>query len=152
MTYRLESEITVHRPLEEVFDFFADATNLESITPPELHFEILPPLPNEITAGTHIRYRMSLFGIPFRWLTEISVWEERIRFVDRQLKGPFKLWVHEHRFESLGPTETRVKDLVTYSLPLEPIGRLAHPIVRQRLNRIFAYRSERVPELLSPRR
>ncbi len=148
MTYTLESSVTLDRPIDEVFSFFADASNLEAITPPELRFRILTPLPIEMRAGAEIRYRLSLSGVPFSWLTEISVWEPGKRFVDEQRSGPYRLWIHSHRFESLGPSRTRIDDEVQYALPLGPLGRIAHPWVRRKLDRIFSYREQRVQELL----
>lgn len=142
MTYRLTTDVSLSRPIEEVFPFFADASNLEAITPPELRFRIVSPRPIEMRVGALIEYRLTLFGVPFSWLTEISVWEEGERFVDRQLLGPFRLWHHEHRFTPTDDGGTRIQDLVHYALPLEPIGRLAHPIVRTQLDRIFDHRTE----------
>lgn len=150
MTYRIRTDQTLERPLDLVFDFFSDAGNLETITPPELRFEILTPQPIPMAAGTRIEYRLRLFGVPFRWRTVISVWEPGRRFVDEQESGPFALWVHEHVFDSPTPTSTRIRDEVRYALPLEPFGRIAHPIVRARLDRIFSYREARVRELLGP--
>jgi len=144
MTYRIQTDVTLPRPLDEVFPFFADAANLEAITPPELRFRILTPLPIEMKLGATIEYKLHLYGIPFGWLTEISVWEPGVRFVDQQLRGPFHTWIHEHRFEAVSDKETRIRDEVRYALPLEPLGRIAHPIVRARLNRIFDYRTEQV--------
>lgn len=150
MTYEIHTDLSLARPLDEVFAFFADAANLEAITPPELRFRIESPLPIEMKQGALIVYRLSLYGVPFRWRTEISEWNVEQSFVDRQLSGPFALWVHEHRFEELEPGVTRVRDGVHYRLPFGPLGRAVHPIVRSRLNRIFQYRSERVAQLLGP--
>lgn len=150
MTYTLTSEVILPRPIDEAFAFFADAANLEAITPPELRFAITTPLPIEMRAGQLIEYRMTLYGVPFSWLTEISVWEPGVRFVDRQLKGPYRSWVHEHRFTATSPSETHIFDTVEYSLPLEPLGRIAHPLVRSKLDRIFAFREARVMQLLGP--
>lgn len=144
MTYVLETDLDLPTPVETVFPFFADAGNLEAITPPELRFRFVTSLPIEMRVGALIEYRLSLFGVPFSWLTEISVWEPGKRFVDRQLRGPFRLWHHEHRFESTAAGGTRMRDTVHYALPLEPLGRLAHPVVRSRLDRIFDYRTEQV--------
>jgi ligand-binding SRPBCC domain-containing protein len=149
MTYQISTDLTLPRPLDEVFEFFADASNLEAITPPELKFRIVTPMPIEMRTGALIEYRLSLFGIPFSWLTEISVWEEGRRFVDRQISGPFRVWHHEHCFQAIDERTSRITDSVHYSLPLPPVGRLVHPIVRPQLNRIFSYRSERVRELLA---
>ena len=144
MTHVLETEFMLPAGIDEVFPFVADAGNLETITPPELQFRFVTPLPIEMRVGALIEYRLRLFGVPFSWLTEISVWEPGVRFVDRQLRGPFRLWHHEHRFESTPVGTTRLRDTVHYVLPFEPLGRIAHPVVRARLDRIFAYRTERV--------
>ena len=148
MTYSLSTDMTIARGLDETFALFCDASNLETLTPPELQFEIRSALPVEMRAGAQIAYRIKLFGMPFAWLTEITCWEPGRRFVDEQISGPFRLWIHEHRFEALGPSSTRIRDEVRYVLPFEPFGRLAHSLVRSRLDRIFDYRERRVRELL----
>lgn len=148
MAHLLQSTVELDCPLDRVFAFFADAANLEAITPPELRFRILTPLPIEMKQGAQIRYQLSLYGIPFSWRTEIPVWEPGRCFVDQQISGPYRLWVHTHRFEALGPDRTRIDDQVEYALPLEPLGRLALPLVRRKLDHIFEYRKARVLELL----
>jgi ligand-binding SRPBCC domain-containing protein len=149
MTYKLTTDITLKHSLDDTFALFCDASNLETLTPPELRFEIRTPLPIEMRKGARIKYRIRLFGIPFSWLTEITTWEPGVRFVDEQISGPFRIWAHEHFFESIDESTTRIRDEVQYALPFEPLGRLAHPLIRSRLNRIFEYREERVSELLS---
>jgi ligand-binding SRPBCC domain-containing protein len=134
----------VPRPRDEVFAFFCDARNLEYLTPPWLGFRILTPEPIRIAAGTQIRYRLSWHGIPVMWTTEIRRWEPPFRFVDVQLSGPYELWHHTHRFETLGQG-TLMTDVVRYRLPFGIIGRVTHAIkVRRDLERIFDYRFERV--------
>jgi len=131
-----------------VFAFFAEARNLEAITPPFLRFEILPPVPERLAQGSRIDYRLSLFGWRFGWRTEIAAWEQGSRFVDVQLRGPYSLWRHEHAFED-ADGGTRVRDRVEYGLPLGPVGELAHALaVRRILGRIFDYRRDRVASLL----
>lgn len=144
MEHILRVSLTLARPRDEVFAFFSDAHNLERITPPELSFKILTPAPIAMAPGTLIDYSLSLHGIPFRWKTLISRWEPPFVFCDEQLKGPYKQWIHTHRFEALGPNETRIDDEVRYRLPFEPFGDLAHFIVRRQVERIFAYRTEAV--------
>ncbi len=149
MDHRILTDITLERPIDRVFDFFSDAGNLEAITPPELRFEILTPLPIAMAVGARIDYRLSLYAVPFTWKTRITAWEPGRRFVDEQESGPFRVWIHEHRFEALSPTSTRIRDEVRYRLPFAPLGEIAHPLVRRKLDRIFAYREERVRSLLA---
>lgn len=133
-------------PRNRVFPFFADAANLEKITPPELCFEILTPLPIEMGEGALIEYRLRILGIPFGWRTRISCWEPERLFVDEQVRGPYRLWEHTHEFhEQDGGTVMR--DRVRYELPLPPLGELAHPLVRRELERIFDFREGEVQRL-----
>ena len=144
----LERVATVPRPLDETFAFFADAGNLERITPPELRFRIVSPRPIDLRDGALIDYRLRLFGVPFGWRTEIARWEPPAAFVDRQLRGPYRLWHHTHTFEAAGPDATRMTDRVRWALPVWPLGEVALPVVRAQLRRIFDYRAARIAELL----
>jgi len=138
---RLERETTLPRELSEVFAFFADPANLELLTPPWLKFRILTPPPIEMAPGARIDYRISLRGIPTPWTSEITIWEPPHRFVDTQIKGPYRSWVHEHRFGSAG-RGTVVSDTVEYEVPG---GSLVHRLlVRPDLEKIFAYRTEQL--------
>ena len=146
--HTLTRTLTLALPRHRVFDFFADAGNLERITPPELNFHIVTKQPIEIGQGTLIDYKLRLRGLPMKWRTEISVWDPPNEFVDRQLSGPYRQWIHRHAFTELGPEETLIEDEVRYRLPLEPIGDVAHFIVRRELAYIFDYRQKAVAEIL----
>ena len=125
---------------EDVFPFFADAFNLEAITPAWLGFRVLTPVPVTMAPGTLLEYRLRLHGLPLRWLTRIAAWEPPVRFVDVQVRGPYRLWHHTHSFERDGDG-TIMCDRVRYALPLGPLGELAHAaLVRRDLDRIFAVR------------
>lgn len=141
MVHTLDTRLHLAPHPAEVFPFFADAGNLERLTPPELRFRILTPLPIEMREGAIIEYRLRLFGVPFGWRTRIAVWDPPVRFVDVQESGPYRLWEHSHSFAPDG-AGTRVDDRVRYALPLAPLGDLALPLVRRQLDRIFAYRSQ----------
>jgi ligand-binding SRPBCC domain-containing protein len=145
----LARERWVPAPIERTFEFFSDAFKLELVTPPSMEFRMLTPGPIEVREGTLLDYRLRIHGIPVRWRTLIETWEPPSRFVDRQLKGPYKLWLHSHTFV---PRDggTVVGDVVRYSLPLGPVGELVHrTVVRRDLERIFAYRHEALARLLT---
>lgn len=150
-TYILERDQIIERSLGATFDFFSDAFNLEKITPEFLRFKILTPRPLEMKAGTIIEYSLSLFGIPFHWKTLIEKWEPGVQFVDRQLKGPYALWVHTHTFESIGSERTLMRDRVEYQIPMGIFGEIAHTMfVKETLRKIFDYRAAVTARLLAP--
>ncbi|HEY5198369.1 MAG TPA: SRPBCC family protein [Solirubrobacteraceae bacterium] len=144
----LQREQRVDRPREEVFEFFADAHNLEALTPPLLGFEVLTPRPIEMSAGARIRYRLRVHGIPLRWVTEIREWAPPERFVDIQLRGPYGVWEHTHEFEALPDGSTMIRDTVRYRPAVWPLGELALPLVRRDLRTIFDFRRDTVARLL----
>ena len=135
---------------ETVFGFFADAGNLEAITPPWLGFEVVTPRPIAVGPGTLIEYRLALHRLPITWLTQIAVWEPGVRFVDVQLNGPYRLWHHTHEFRADASGGTVMTDTVRYALPYGPLGALAHRVlVRRDVERIFDYRAQAVPARLT---
>ena len=144
----LTRTLTLDLPREMVFEFFADAGNLERITPPELNFHIVTAQPINIRQGALIDYKLRLRGIPLTWRTEISVWKPPFEFVDRALKSPYKQWIHRHTFTELPGGKTRIDDEVRYRLPFEPFGDLAHFIVRRELDYIFDFRQKTVQQIL----
>jgi hypothetical protein len=100
-----------------------------------------------ITQGTLLDYRLRLHGIPLLWQSEISIWDPPRRFVDRQTKGPYSLWVHEHVFAEQA-SGTLVGDKVEYAVFG---GRLAQKFfVAPDLERIFQYRHRVLEELFNP--
>ncbi len=146
--HRLERTQQIQRPLEAVFAFFADAANLEAITPRFLRFRILTPTPVDLRPGARIDYALSLFGLPLRWRTRISEWEPGVRFVDEQEAGPYAVWRHTHEFEPRGEA-TLVRDVVEYALPLGSLGSLVHALLVERtLRRIFDFRRDAIERLL----
>jgi ligand-binding SRPBCC domain-containing protein len=147
--YHLYREQLVPRPLDEVFEFFAQAPNLERITPPWLGFALTTQTPLHMTAGTLIEYRLHLHRLPLKWVSRIELWEPGRAFVDVQIKGPYRLWHHRHEFQPAG-AGTLVRDHVSYALPLGPLGELAHSLFVERdLARIFAFRHGAVEQLLA---
>jgi len=131
------SDLWLPRPRDEVFAFFADAANLEALTPPWLHFHIVDPA-IVIRAGVRIDYRLKVHGIPMTWQSEISRWDPPSSFVDEQRKGPYRRWVHTHTFaEERGGT--RVGDSVDFEVPL---AWLTGGFVMRDVRKIFAFRRQ----------
>jgi ligand-binding SRPBCC domain-containing protein len=146
--YELHREIWIPRPRPVVFDFFSRAENLERITPPWLRFRIDTPQPVDMRVGATILYSLRVRGLPVRWLTGIERWNPPVEFVDVQLKGPYKLWRHTHRFTEVNGG-TSITDTVQYALPFGVIGRMVHRLhVAGELARIFDYRADRVRTFL----
>ena len=138
------AELWLPRPCEEIFTFFGEAHNLETITPQWLKFEVLAPAPIAMRAGTLIDYRIRVHGIPIRWRTEITEWNPPHRFVDVQLRGPYTLWHHTHTFEERDGG-TLCRDEVCYR---PRGGRLANWLfVRRDVKNIFAFRSEKLIQI-----
>ena len=147
--FLLNRQMALPVPRAKVFEFFADAGNLEKITPPELGFHIITPQPMHLAEGSIIEYILKLRGFPIRWRTLISQWDPPYQFIDEQLKGPYKQWMHRHLFAELENGETSIEDIVHYRLPLEPLGDTLHFMVRGELDRIFDYREKAVREILT---
>ena len=147
MKHVLEREQLVRRPLGEVFAFFADAANLERLTPARLHFKILSPLPIAMKPGALIDYELRLFAVPFRWRTLIETFEPMRRFSDVQLRGPYRTWHHVHEFEAVSGG-TRMRDRVEYEVPLGPLGEVARSVfVTRQVESIFDFRREAVERI-----
>ena len=145
----LHAETWVALPREQVFPFFAEAANLQQLTPPWLHFEIASTRPIERRPGATIDYRLRVRGLPLRWRSEITAWEPPHRFVDEQRRGPYRLWHHTHTFEE-SDGGTLCRDRVRYAVPF---GHLANRlIVRRDIEKIFAFRGEALKRIFAPAR
>lgn len=146
-TFYLRTEIWLPRNRDEIFRFFADPQNLDRLTPTWLNFKILSPATSAMRVGTMLDYRLRIRGVPVRWQSEISVWQPPDRFVDRQTKGPYSLWVHEHTFAAHNGG-TLVGDNVKYAVPG---GRLVQKLlVAPDIEKIFNYRHKILQELFNP--
>lgn len=146
--FHLHSQVVIPKPLEEVFPFFADARNLQEITPPWLNFRVVTPAPIEMKPGQMIDYQIRVRGLPMKWRSEITVWEPPYRFVDEQIRGPYKVWHHEHLFTERDG-ETICEDNVDYAVPG---GALVNRfLVEPDVQRIFEYRRERMREIFGAR-
>lgn len=136
-----KSEIWLPLPPEQLFSFFADAANLEAITPPWLNFKILTPAPIEMREGTLIDYKLLIHGLPMKWRTRINVWQPPHAFVDEQLRGPYRQWIHQHTFDRAGGG-TLVRDVVHYAVLFDSV--VHRWFVRPDIEKIFRYRSDQL--------
>ena len=137
--HEFQTELWLPLPREELFAFFADAANLDAITPPWLHFHIVTPPPVKMREGALIDYKLRVRGLPLRWRTCINIWQPPHRFVDEQIRGPYRQWIHEHTFEARDGG-TLARDVVRYAVPFDFI---AHRwLVRPDVEKIFKYRAE----------
>ncbi len=145
---KFETVQWVPKPVDEVFSFFSDASNLEKITPPWLQFRIIEKSGPEMGEGTLITYRLKLHGLPVKWRSRIDSWIPGSMFRDTQIQGPYRRWEHEHRFVSVSGG-TLIKDSVKYELPLGMGGEvLAGRIVARDVSQIFGYRRKVIEEIM----
>jgi ligand-binding SRPBCC domain-containing protein len=144
--FQFDAEQWLPHLRQEVFAFFADPQNLETITPPWLEFEIKTRGHIEMRQGAIIDYRLRLHGVSFKWRSEITVWDPPLRFVDVQVRGPYRLWRHQHIFEESGG-HTRICDHVEYAVPG---GRLVQKfMVARNVERIFEFRRHKLEKIFS---
>ncbi len=146
-TFWLRTELWLPQSRDEIFQFFADPQNLDTLTPAWLQFKILSPADTAMGKGTLLDYRLRLHGVPIRWQSEISVWEPPRRFVDRQIKGPYSLWVHEHTF-AIRNGGTLVGDNVEYAVPGGTL--VQRLLVAPDIARIFDYRHKILEARFNP--
>ncbi len=144
-----QTEFILNAPIGEVFSFFSKAENLGLMTPNWLKFKILTPTPILIKKGCLIDYRIKILGIPVKWKTEITCWEPPHRFIDEQLKGPYKIWKHEHQFIEHN-NQTKMIDRVNYQVPGWFLSQIIHKFfVRNAVKNIFEFRSNVIRHLFS---
>ena len=142
MSHRLVRTTTLRGDIAHVFAFFRNPRNLEELTPPWLGFRVVSSTDDTVRAGTRIRYRLRLHGVPLKWESRITEYEENSRFADEQLSGPYSRWYHRHTFRAV-EGGVLMTDVVEYQLPFGPLGRFVHwLVVRHQLRAIFDYRTK----------
>ena len=143
-THILATEIFLPHQHAEVFAFFSDAANLQTLTPRWLHFKILTPLPVRMSRGTIIDYQLRLYGVPMRWQSEITVWDPPFRFVDVQTRGPYRHWVHSHTFQARDGG-TICRDWLEYAVPGGAVVNWL--FVAEEVKKIFHYRQRELQRI-----
>jgi ligand-binding SRPBCC domain-containing protein len=148
MIHQLQRRQIIPANLDQVWDYFSRPGNLNEITPPDMKFEILFGGEEAMYQGQLMAYKIQLLPLlKTRWLTEITQVRKPDCFVDLQRLGPYKFWHHQHHFQSL-ENGVEMRDLVTYLLPLGPLGDLIHTLwVGPRLKSIFDFRATKIAEI-----
>lgn len=151
-THVLERSQLLRTTLGEAWEFFSTPRNLARITPRDMGFAIREPFDDRPAyTGQLITYTVKpLLRIPLTWVTRIEEVQAPYKFVDTQLRGPYRRWWHEHRFEEV-EGGVLMHDRVEYELPLGPLGGLMHVwVVKGRLKRIFDHRWAVLEALFGP--
>jgi uncharacterized protein YbjT (DUF2867 family)/ligand-binding SRPBCC domain-containing protein len=147
----LEREQTIPASAREVFAFFSDPGNLARLTPPGLRFRIVGPPERQLSAGSRLEYRIRWTFLRLKWVTRITRWEPEVEFEDVQEEGPYRVWIHTHRFEPAAGGVV-MRDRVEYELPFGTLGRPAHRVlVRRQLEEIFDFRRRAIEEIFRAR-
>jgi ligand-binding SRPBCC domain-containing protein len=134
--------------IETCWKFFSDPKNLSLITPPEMNFQILTDLPDEIYPGLIIQYKVSpILSLRMNWVTEITQARKPYYFIDEQRFGPYKFWHHQHHFKE-HQDGIEMTDIVHYRIPFGFAGKMFGKIlVESQLNKIFDFREKKLKEL-----
>ena len=136
---RFVRETEIHAPVRAVFAFHERPDALVRLTPPGDRIDVIQP-PTSLAVGTHVIFRVHLGPIAVVWEAEHTEYERDKVFADLQIRGPFRYWLHRHRFESTA-TGTRLIDDIEYELPAGALGRLiAGGAIRAKLEAMFAHR------------
>jgi len=145
--YRFSRTTRIAAPLPAIFEFFAAPANLGRITPPQMRFRIAQGPDRALRQGDCIQYVFRIFGIPMRWTTRITLWEDGVAFADLQERGPYRYWLHTHTFRQLDDA-VEMTDLVEYELPFGFLGRLfGARLVARQLEAIFSHRARVIAEV-----
>ncbi len=125
-----ESCFVVNAPLEQVWRFHEDPASLTRVMtgPVRIH---MTRIDRPVIPGSQIHMRMRVGPIEIPWVVEVREKRPPEMFQDAQLgdQGPFKRWVHTHRFEADGEHKTRVIDRIEYTPPLGLIGRIGDALL-----------------------
>lgn len=144
--FRFRQYQYVDKPIDEVFEFFSEAKNLERITPSQLSFRIDSQSTDEIQEGTKFVYRLKIHGVPAKWKTNITNWNPPYEFVDWQEKGPYAVWFHNHLFVPAG-SGTLLVDEVKFVLPFRWITNwLVGWFIKMDVKNIFKYRYQYIKD------
>ncbi|WP_445457840.1 SRPBCC family protein [Flavobacterium sp. HNIBRBA15423] len=143
--YTLNSKQNLPISIDDAWEFLSNPKNLKTITPDYMGFNILSGADKPMFSGQIIQYIVTpIFGIPTKWVTEITHVHDKKYFVDEQRFGPYSLWHHKHFLKEI-PNGVEMEDIIDYKIPMGILGQLVHPIlVKPKLNEIFDYRRRKL--------
>ena len=149
--YTLYAKQTVSKEIGLLWDFFRKPTNLNKLTPEDVHFKIKSGKSDDFYEGKIISYKIKPFKLlALNWVTEISQIKEGSYFIDNQISGPYKMWRHEHHFKDNHNGTTEIIDKVKYKVPFYIVGKLMHKMfIRKKLFNIFMFRQKQINDLFN---
>lgn len=128
MTVQFEQETSINVPVESVFDLSLDIDAHRASMTASKERPIAGVTSGHIRLGETVTWRARHFGIPFTMTSKVTALERPHRFVDEQVRGPFRNFHHEHVFEHIDGG-TRMIDRIRFDAPFGPIGRLVERAV-----------------------
>jgi len=124
-----EASTTLAATPEIVFDYLARPANLQWLVPPEAGL-VLVRYPERLAHGSKLEFQMTGYGPAQNCVHEIIEFDETRVFVERQVQGPLRKFVHEHAVEAAGPNQVTVTDRIEFA---PPVGFLRFVVTEQRV-------------------
>jgi ligand-binding SRPBCC domain-containing protein len=121
--------------------------SLRAITPPLLPMRWRGEPPPLLADGAEMEFVLWAGPLPVAWRARIEGMSEE-GFDDRQLAGPFRSWLHRHRFQEDGPEATWVVDEIEARLEPHPLWAPVGLAMWLGLPLLFAYRGWKTRRLL----
>jgi ligand-binding SRPBCC domain-containing protein len=136
----------VKAPLSEVAEFHQKSASMVAVTPPPIRVQ-MHQSPETLTNGSEMAFTLRLGPLPVRWQARIENLSGS-GFTDRQLKGPFMEWVHEHTFVWVDDDTTEVRDQISIQLRPHLVWWLVGLCLYSGLPVLFKYRAWKTRRLL----
>jgi ligand-binding SRPBCC domain-containing protein len=136
-------------PAARVFDFCSKPASLLNVTPPALQLAI-ENAPEILALGTRLTLVSRRWGLRYRSVLEVVVFDPNRCFVEQQREGAFGRWQHTHRFEELANGTSQLVDDIDYEPPGGMLGLMVTPeVVERELGEYIRYRNEKLTAILS---
>jgi ligand-binding SRPBCC domain-containing protein len=143
---KYQHKFRVKAPLDKVRDLYEHTSNMAALTPPPLSVQVHRG-PATHAEGSELDFTLWMGLLPVRWVArfeEISAGG----FIDRQVRGPFRTWIHRHRYSEVSSGVTEVKDEIEISLRNHPLWTFVGLGMWLGLPVLFAFRSWKTRKIL----